>query len=423
MIGRRKKAFYRLVGLLREIEADLDNIAAVRTLNLALLKEIIRDERHIVRHRAAMTELKRKLRTDRPTKSEAEALRANIKRVGRYVEQYQDQIYIWKSIGDALAFAYISSFNIKHAFFETDSTEVKPTAGAITGKDGLAHELFWLRAALDADVPAVLCDITNIIRYGDICLLGEADPFPIEVKSQKWLNKRGLRQKAKMEALHEFLKKDFAEGFRGVPEVRRVALSRPFQDCAPAMNICVTNAMKDGHCVLCPERGLTYIAMIDGAVSETLGALDPTFNLVSHLNVDKTDKTWAPYTSFVNTIRDIDALFEFVKGGLSILVCLDAAYLCDQIVLPGWTVSVVDDRDIAIVATEKGGQGRIAVSRQMMGRLIYEFASLDWFVAHERDALADIVKSMQAQIPVEFDQTYSSLTGDLDRMPKIVERG
>lgn len=423
MIARRKKAFFRLVGLLREIEADLDNLVAVKALNLELLQEIIRDEQHIARHKARIGELKRCLKADRPSKEGAAVLRAEIRRVNGYVERYQDQIYIWKSIGDGLAYAYISSFNIKHAFFETDSTDVKPTAGAISGKDGLRHELFWLQSALDAGVPAVLCDITNVIRYGDFCLLGADDPFPIEVKSQKWLNKRGLRQKAKMATLHEFLKNDFAEGFRGVSEVRRVTMSSPFRDCVDTMNVCVENAMKEGHCMLCPERGLTYVAMIDGAVGETLGALSLKLHLFSHLNTDKTEKTWAPYTSFVNSIRDIDALYAFVKGDLSIFVCLDAAYLCEQIVVPGWAVSMVDDHDIAIVITEKGGQGRVAVSRQMLGRLFHEFASLEWFTGHEKDAISDLIGKLKAQVPVVFDESYANLTDNLDRMPKFVERG
>lgn len=420
MIARRKKAFYRLVGLLREVESNLDNIAAVKTLNLALLKEITRDERHIARHKAAINETTRSLKADRPSKENAAALRAKIRRVRGYVKQYQDQIYIWKSIGDGLAYAYISSFNIKHTFFETDSAGVKPTAGVINGKEGLRQELILLKSALDHGVPAVLCDITNIIRYGDVCLLGAADPFPIEVKSQIWLNQRGLRQKAKMEALHGFLKNDYAEGFRGVPEVRRVEMTVPFHDCVDAMNACVTNAIKDGHCVLCPERGLTYIAMTDGAVDETIGALNLQFQVVSHLNMDKTEKTWAPYRSFVNTIYDIDALYEFVTGNLSIFVCVDAAYLCQQIVVPGWTVSVVDDPDIAIIASEKQGRGRMAVSRQMMGRLIYEFVSLEWFAAHERDAMDGLKKTMKVQIPTVFDANLGDV---LDGMPRFVEHG
>ena len=37
MIARRRVAFLRLCKLLREVEADLDNLAAVRALNLGVL--------------------------------------------------------------------------------------------------------------------------------------------------------------------------------------------------------------------------------------------------------------------------------------------------------------------------------------------------------------------------------------------------
>lgn len=422
MIARRKKAFYRLVGMLRDIEADLDNIALVREFNLSLLKEVLRDEAHVNRHKAASKELRQSLK-HRLSKAEAATVKAKIKRLEGYIEKYHDQIYIWKSIGDGLAFAYIDSMNIKHTFFDTESMSPKQTAGMISGKDGLKHELGWLLSALEHGVPAVLCDLTNVIRYGDICLLGASDPVPLEVKSQRRLNQRGLRQKAKLDKLQGFLENDFAEEFRGSPQVQRTAITIPYESNIDALNACTSNAVTDGQCVICPEPGVIYAAVTDGDLLDALGSMPMEFPLMSHINMDKSEKTWAPYLSFINSIRDINQLYAFVTGELSIIVCLDVGVICEKINIPGWNVAFVDDHDIGLVITEQDGSGRLAVSRQMMGRMIYEFMSLKWFTSHEQDSMGRVLQGLMEGKPISFADETANLTAMLDAMPKLVEKG
>lgn len=53
MVGRRKNAFFEIVRLLRVIEADEDDLATVKAVNLLILAEIIRAERKLDKHRAA----------------------------------------------------------------------------------------------------------------------------------------------------------------------------------------------------------------------------------------------------------------------------------------------------------------------------------------------------------------------------------
>ncbi|RYG85118.1 MAG: hypothetical protein EON59_12885, partial [Alphaproteobacteria bacterium] len=161
MIARRKVAFLRLCAILRSIEADLDNFDAVRALNLGILKEILNDERHIRRLRGLVKDLNRRLKTERPARAEAQGLRKQTKRHEGAIKRYEGQLFIWRCIADGLVYAYISTFNAKHAYFETDTFGVKPSAGFIGGKDGLRHELGMLLSAIEHKVPAVLSDITN----------------------------------------------------------------------------------------------------------------------------------------------------------------------------------------------------------------------------------------------------------------------
>lgn len=421
MIARRRVAFLRLCKLLREVEADLDNLAAVRALNLGVLKEVLRDEGHIQRYREDLKDLNRRLKNDRLMKAEALTIRARIKRLERAIERYRDQLFIWKCLGDGLAYAYISTFNIKHAFFETTSTDPKNEAGFISGKSGLKYELATLLSAIEHNVPAVLSDITNIIRYGDVCLLGGNDPVPIEVKSRSGLNQRGRRQAARLAELEAFLENDYAADFRGVPEVRRIEYDLPHRDCIEDINLCIQMARQGGYNVVCPERGLQYFAFFGyPPLDEVLGHIQMAKPFVFQLNVDKLEKTWAPYLPFVNSIRDPDDLYDFVVGKLTLMVAVDAAVLCDRLAMPGWRASILDHPDVAILLEEVATGGKIAISSQFLGRLGYEFMSLDWFVEHERTSVIQTWNEMLAGQGAVVDlQAYDDAVRTFEAIPRL----
>jgi hypothetical protein len=414
-------AFVRLCKLLREIEADLDNLAAVKAFNLGLLKEVLRDEGHVQRYREDLKDLNRRLKNDRPTKAEALAIRARIERLERAIERYRDQLFIWKCLGDGLAYAYIDTFNIKHAFFETTSTDPKKEAGFVSGKVGLKHELATLLSAIKHNVPAVLSDITNIIRYGDVCLLGGNDPVPIEVKSRSGLNQRGKRQAARLAKLEAFLENDYAANFRGMPEVRRMEFSLPHRDCIEDINLCIQTARQCGYNVVCPERGLQYIAFFGYPhLDEVLSHIQMAKPIIFNLNTDKMEKTWAPYLPFVNSIRDPDDLYDFIVGKLSLMVVVDAAVLCKRLAMPGWRASILDHPSVAILLEEVATSGKIAISSQFLGRLGYEFMSLDWFVENERTSTIQMWNEMLAGQAAVFDvKAHDDAVRAFEAIPRL----
>lgn len=91
--------------------------------------------------------------------------------------------YNFLCLGDCLAFLYMDRFALKQTYFDVNSMNPKQSGGFISDKSGHETEVTWLEKAISYGVPAVLCDITNVLRYGDICLLGDKDPLPIEIKS------------------------------------------------------------------------------------------------------------------------------------------------------------------------------------------------------------------------------------------------
>ncbi|HME20214.1 MAG TPA: hypothetical protein VKI44_02410 [Acetobacteraceae bacterium] len=382
----RKKAFRQLFRLIRAVEADHEDLVSVRELNLLALKEVLRAEQAILRHRETQRALKRQLKTGRGSREASAAIRVRLSRVASYIEAQEDQIFIWKCFGDALAYVYLDKFSIKHAFFETDDRGIKAAVGMLSGKDGLPQEITILFGAIDNGVPAVLCDITNTLRYGDVCLLGGSDPLLFEVKSNPKLNRRGKRQIAKLQKLHDFLETDSASNFRGLTGItKRVDLAVPERNHIDSLNDCIARANRDGQCVVQPEPGVTYVAIygkpdLDAVLSKGVGDAPTVFIL----NSDKNEHAWAPYTPFVLSIRDEVHLLDFIEGRLFLIVLIDAEVLCGAMRSDEWAVRYRPDHEYPIQCLHHPTKAYFGVSGQFFARAAYEFASLAWIAkAHQ----------------------------------------
>jgi hypothetical protein len=389
---RRRKAFDQLFDLLRRIEQDDEDIPALMQSNGMILAEILRAERAVQRHRDRHRALTRALKTERADKAGARQLRTQIKRTSAAAAAQEDMIYIWKSFGDALAFLYLDRFSIKHAYFEIDKLGVKRDAGMLGGKKGLAAEVNFLAEAAAAKVPAILCDVTNVLRYGDVCLLGASDPVIIEVKSSERLNARAKRQLDKLQRLNEFLETDRAQSLRGfVGPTARVALTRPPRDNVGALNACIGEAKTCGEAVARPEPGITYVASYgrpDVAAIFPAGSNGPRMAFM--LNSDKNDRAWAPYTPFLLTIREREHLLDFIEGRLILMVFVDPAPLCEAMANDEWMVRFRNHPDYPIQCVHRPSHAYLAISSQFLFRAAYEFASLSWIAETQRPSLATL---------------------------------
>ena len=379
MIERRRNAFAELWRLLRAVEADPDDLDAVRRMNLRLVREILRSERAIARHRDRLKSARRRLRTERGTRETNKAIRREIRRAEDYIGRYHRQRYVWKCFGDGLAYAYLDKYAVKHAFFETENYDVKRSAGMLGGKTGLAMEVAVLLSAIEHGVPAVLCDLTNTLRYGDVCLLGASDPCLLEVKSRPGLNTRGRRQADALRRLTEFLETDRAEDFRTPGVTRRVELRIPERSYRDAMNACIAEAAAAGWAVARPEPGLTYLATYVAPPDEAFAGLGSGGTQVfSSLNEEKTGCTWGIYEPFTLSIRDHGHLLDFVEGRLSLFVSFDADALCDALSQPGWDVAFTPDVPAAIQFHHRETGALMGVSMQFLGRIAFEFVAPSW---------------------------------------------
>src|SRR5271170_1720430 len=243
MLGYRKRSFAQAHAMLQTVRANLGALQTLKELQKLLLREIIRAEKKI-------RELKTELSTINGTANRAVARRSSY--LQSRIEGCRQCAYIWRCFGDAIAFLYMDRFALKHSFYSTENMNAKQDAGFIAGKQGLADEIAVIESALEHDVPALLVDLTNTIRHGDVCLMGESDPHLIEVKLSTKLDARGKKQKRRLEKLRTFYKTDKGVGLRGFPELRREAIEIPERAYVDQIIGCIVEARKNGYAVRQP---------------------------------------------------------------------------------------------------------------------------------------------------------------------------
>lgn len=423
IVGRRKRTFLELLGLLRAVEANDDDLFTLRRLNAAILRSVLRTEADIARHKATLKRLRADLKTGRGSKSASKALRSRIKASQSYIERYTKQLWLWKLFGDSVAFIYLDKFSIKHAYFSVDDYDVKRDAGILTGKDGLANEIGLLISALDHHVPAVLCDVTNMLRYGDICLLGGSDPSLIEVKSSEGLNQRGKRQAEKLEKLQGFLDTDRATKFRGAPgEVLRRNVLVPERSYEVALNNCIARAKAEGYCMISPEPGLYYVAAYDGRVY----ALDEFTKEVGDTlwfswNDAKNIPDWAPYTPFLLTIRDPEQLLDFIEGRLIIKIIANASNLASMMSTNGWRALFNGESAYAVQCFHVPTGVVMSLSAQFVSRIGYECCSPNWVAESQIAGMSEMIgryasEGMRNYSVQEIEEWHAKFGIDVHRL-------
>jgi hypothetical protein len=380
MVKRRRMSFARAHALLEELrtprpviddafDATPRQLQALKSLQKLLIKEIIRAERKIRRSKSILKTL------------EAAAPETTAQLEDR-IEGYRHLAYIWRCFGDAIAFLFMDKFALKQTFFNTHNLNAKQDAGFLADKEGLSRELMVMEKFLSKGIPALISDLTNTIRHGDVCVMIGPEPYLIEVKSGT-IDRRGRRQKNSIHQLMEFFKTDEAEGLRGLGKIRRVAHSEGEVVYVDSMNECIRAAMKSGAAWRSPEDGLYYIAVTEGRIGfdEIVGELKLNRAAVFYLNEFKAKRSWSPYSPFTLSIRDRDALFRFIWGELYLTVIYDLDALRQLAESDGVKIEFQPPgSDYVFELTRIGGEGRIGLASQVFSRLAFDFTSPAWLL-------------------------------------------
>jgi hypothetical protein len=385
MLGYRKQSFARAHELLNALRSNLDDLDSLRALQQLLGREIIRTER---KGRQLRSELKG---------VQSNGGSAGQKRAGALksrLEKVRQVAYVWRCFGDAIAFCYMDKFALKQCFYSSHSTNPKQGSGFLSDKEGLASEIAFVEMALQQNIPAILTDVTNTVRFGDVCLMGESDPYLIEVKSSKKLDRRGKRQQRDLEHLRELFETDKVEMLRGMGPARRVAMEEAEVNYIDQLQLSIAAALKDGHSVTQPEAGLYYVVFAGGAtpVSEVMKSLSFKSPWLFSLNMMKNQQAWSPYLPFTLSIEDHDQLWGFIRGDIFIVVLLDFEQL-RTIAIESGTPAWLDLSNenyplkIEIPGMEKPAQ----VSSHLLTRIGLEFVSPSWLVQASIESMKKVV--------------------------------
>ena len=248
MLGYRKRSFGNAHALLSALRGDHDDLVSLKSLQQLLMREIIRTEAKV-----------RTLRAERKgvatNGGKSAAKRSSI--LAQRIERIRAAAYVWRCFGDAIAFEFLDKYALKQCFYNADRPVAKQRAGFLSGKEGLGMEIAFLEGFLEKKVPALLVDLTDTIRHGDICLLEGPDPQLIEVKAKAGLDARGRRQRNDLAKLHAFFENDEVEDLRGFPRVtRREGFLSADRTYFAELNACIGEAMEKGHAAV-PRSNVT----------------------------------------------------------------------------------------------------------------------------------------------------------------------
>ncbi|QYA04554.1 hypothetical protein [Rhizobium sp. B21/90] len=393
MIGYRKKSFFQAHALFAKIRKNLDDLKALRELQIHLAREIIRTERAI-----------------RALKAETNSATIDERRrsfLPRRIQGHRFSAYIWRSFGDAVALTYLDKFALKDTYYRTGQKRPKADAGFLSGKDGLQHELGLLFSALDHNVPAILTDLTNTIRHGDICLMGASDPYLMEVKAAPSRNPRARKQKDSLDILRNFYETDASSQLWGNPDLRREALTDPEVSYSSQLNECIDAALRTGFASVSPENGLTYyVVRSDTKVPDPVAQFrDARAPWVFIWNDPLERLSWMPYLPPTASIVNPEHLWAMLRGIISIAIVVDMVGL-EEIVAELGFEGRFDPQEPShpLLISFGSNAGCMWISQDMLGRVGMECVSPRWLVKNSIDTFL----RASSKIPVVAEGSLES---------------
>ncbi|EIK54695.1 hypothetical protein YO5_18057 [Stutzerimonas stutzeri TS44] len=391
--------------LLHTIKNDPDRLALVLELQRLLIRQIVRGERRIRRLKRARQRFSALKSRHRLTKDKALAVKGLVKRIDDLVVEIRHLLFLWRCFGDGIAAVYQSKYGLKHLLYDADYN-IKQDAGFLSDKAGFRQEYRVCRLGIRMGVPVVMSDLTNMIRHGDVCGLGGADPLPIEMKSSKNRNARTQRQTEQLQVLADFFTNDGAENFRGALNTKRIEIRSPEVTYERELNEYLGRAAVCGFAAFSPEPGLRYIAFSGDCFSaqpELLDAELSSYANPSSLCVSLTpDSNWLPAYPFTLSMDAANSVL-FMQEAVHIVVLIDLLVLKAHFKARSVHATALMDGthalQICLDPTDLM-KGVMRISEQLFLRIACEFQSLKGF-ADEHSTIFEAID--EAQGPVTLD--------------------
>lgn len=384
--GWYRRRLTKLISDLRRLENDKARLSLLLELQRQLRGAILQAEKRILSVKTKLAENKRVLRSARLQKSAARALKDEINRRHDELEGYQALLRGYRAIGDGIAHCYFQAHDLR-------TLAIRENPGFISGKAGAKLEIQTLSKIIENKRAAVLCDITNTLRYGDIAVVTGDAPMFLEMKSGRSRTDQDQSQLEKIRHVVEYLHTDKGRDIYGLPgEFRRVTLPFYFDNHVDRVNDLIVRTYKDPSQFLSEEveKGLWYCAMLpnDQEVSTRFDAvLRPILDRcvlpdLALLNAAKPN--WDSFYPYSLTLRDPNHVIDFMQGSLFLYVIADIEELRKLYASLGYTakIDLGGLSPIRLVPSELrpgGFQGELQLGIRTFNMLPMEFLSLSSF--------------------------------------------
>jgi len=347
---------------------------------------LIRIENNIRKHRSDLKEIRRYLSMGREIsidKEEARQAKNAITWHSGRIKEYQLLLITFRSIIDGLAFTYLDKWDIKQLAFKEGS-------GFISDKSGLKFELKILHLAFSLGNVALLNDLTNCLRHGDVSILSKGKHLFVEAKSGRQKDARAHRQESKLNDIVDYLRSGKSDKFDAVGglegEFIRLPIHSPELNHRDELNSLIASARcsLDHYSSVEVEPGLHYLAtyIADRKALSTLTDKPRGSLIISSINELKYNGMG--YYPFSLSIYDPVDWYDFCSGKLMLVIAVETKTIKDKLSNYGISVNITGDwGTYPIILTSKGtdeGSSKSLVGGHFFGRLFYEFLNLDWML-------------------------------------------
>jgi hypothetical protein len=382
MLGRYRRTLLRLVRELHLLSDNPDDLSRSLRLQEEIILRITSVERRIRKAKRRRKELKSGLKSRREvplSKTEASMLKEKIDYIDWSIDQYQYLLRLLRSIGDGIAFTYVDRWDIKPLAFRQE-------AGFLSGKQGSRLERAILRQAFRMGAAAILNDITNCLRVGDVTVTGNGPPLFVEAKSGRRQSSRDARQAKEFEKTMAYLNSDVAEELYGQAGLwRRIAAHTNVIEHSDKITNLLRQLRDSSAVWVEAEPGLRYMAAKD-VDPETLAAFARgAEGAIGYSWVPRDPADTPAYYPLCLSIRDPDEWYRFVSGDYGIMVGIDEEVAREHARRIGTNLRF--ERNDAmfplrvIFSFAPDGPVEVMVGWHFMGRMFTEFLSLQWFVS------------------------------------------
>jgi len=382
MISYYKNTLLELFNELNQIYLDpVNNIELIRDIQLRLIKKTFYIENKIKRKKESIKSLKKE-KSNLPRTSQSKEIALKIKDIIKSydmdIDDYQRILGLLKKIGDGIAFSLFQKWDIKPASF-------KDSSGFISGKQGFILEKQLFNRAFNNGIPAILNDLTNCFKYGDLTIINPKNglPYFIEAKSSANVNNRIIRQKDKLLKLTKYLETDEIDNFYDtIGTMKRISYNKEENNYIDLLNKMIMEALKTGNSFELVEKGLAYFVTTFFSktdINTLLNKLDfkPVVNVVNDFKLNKESRGYFP---FVLSIKEPLAKYMFFTGELIILCFTDLNEIIKHFESRGIIVSIEERDNFLLKLYDSKREVSLQVSSHFFYRVYSEFISLEWML-------------------------------------------